>query len=290
METNNNNSNNYKHLPPISSEALLQELDTLRDAVMSVSAEHSQSPKLLAIVRLLSGFDRKDWAELAEKFSLGQWLAIDLQSSSTQNLCALYEEMKDLAFQKDHDPLTSLPNRRMFLRNLEVEMQRQERYNADLSIASLDLDHFKKVNDTYGHAVGDEVLKRLGQKLLASKRAYDTAARLGGEEFALLLPGAGGMRAAAIVQRILNEFREEPFRAPNGEEFYVTFSAGITSAKTDEHNSLEDILAAADKALYEAKNTGRNRIVTTSISKNELEKKSMVHNNEKHFLFTGAHK
>ena len=289
MDNNNNKPRNNKRQHPISSEALLQELDTLRDAVMSISAEHKQSPKLLAIVRLLSGFDRQDWTELAEKFSLGQWLALDLHNSSTQNLCALYEEMQDLAFQKDHDPLTSLPNRRMFLRNLEVEIQRRERYNADLSVASIDLDRFKNVNDTYGHAVGDEVLKRLGAHLLSSKRPYDTAARMGGEEFALLLPGASSMRANAIVQRILNEFRETPFYAPNGEKFFVTFSAGITSIKDGFSHDLEDILAAADKAMYEAKNSGRNRIVTSLLSNEDLEKKSMVQSNEKHFLFTGAH-
>ena len=289
MHNNNINQHNKKRQQSISSESLLQELDALRDAVMSVSAEHSQSPKLLAIVRLLSGFDRQDWSELAEKFSLGQWLALDLNSASTQNLRALYDEMQDLAFQKDHDSLTSLPNRRMFLRNLEVEIQRGERYNADLSVASIDLDRFKNVNDSYGHAVGDEVLKRLGAHLLSSKRPYDTAARMGGEEFALLLPGASSIRASAIVQRILNEFREIPFYAPNGEEFYVTFSAGITSIKDGISHDVERILEAADKAMYKAKNTGRNRIVSSLLSSEDLEKKSMVHSNEKHFLFTGAH-
>ena len=290
MDNNNNKPHNNKQPLHVSSESLLRELDTLRDAVISLSAEHKQGPKLLAIVRLLSGFDRKDWTELAEKFNLGQWLALDLNSSSTQNLSALYEEIQDLAFQKDHDPLTSLPNRRMFLRNLEVEIQRRERYNADLSVASIDLDFFKKVNDAYGHAVGDEVLKRLGAHLLSSKRPYDTAARMGGEEFALLLPGASSMRANAIVQRILNEFREIPFNAPNGEVFYVTFSAGITSIKDGISHDLEKILEAADKAMYKAKNSGRNRIVSTLLSNEELEKKSMVQSNEKHFLFTGAHK
>ena len=290
MDNNNNKPHNSAHPLPISSESLLQELDTLRDAVMSVSAEQSQSPKLLAIVRLLSGFDRKNWIELAEKFNLGQWLVLDLHNSSTQNLSALYEEMQDLAFQKDHDPLTSLPNRRMFLRNLEVEIQRRERYNADLSVASIDLDRFKNVNDTYGHIVGDEVLRRLGEHLLSSKRPYDTAARMGGEEFALLLPGASSMRANAIVQRILSEFREIPFCAPNGETFYVTFSAGIISIKDGISHDLEKILEAADKAMYMAKNSGRNRIVSALLSNEDMEKKSMVHSNEKHFLFTGAHK
>ncbi len=91
MDNNNNEPHNNKQPLPISSESLLQELDTLRDAVISLSAEHKQGPKLLAIVRLLSGFDRKDWTELAEKFNLGQWLALDLNSSSTPNLSVLYE-------------------------------------------------------------------------------------------------------------------------------------------------------------------------------------------------------
>lgn len=282
--------NKTNKTPAVISETLLQELEALRDAIVSLSGTHNNNEKMLAIVRLLSGFSREDWHRLAEKYGLGQWLAIDLNESNTQNLTALYEEMNELAFQKDHDPLTSLPNRRMFMRSFEIELQRRERYNADLSVVSLDIDHFKVVNDTWGHAVGDEVLKELGKKLITSKRIYDIAARIGGEEFAMLLPGSGAHRAQFIVQRILNDFRETPFIAPDGTQFNVTFSAGITSVKGSKTTKIDEILNIADKALYQAKNSGRNKIVVIPPIKEIVDKKSMVHSDEKHFLFTGIHK
>lgn len=287
------NTKELSLLPPASTESLLQELDALHSAIIALNCTEScpdDSTDLLAIVRLLSGVTRKDWAGLADKYNLGQWLALDLNKPTTQNLSDLYEQMRELAFQKDHDPLTGLPNRRMFMRNFQVEMERQERQQTGLSLVSIDLDHFKKVNDTWGHSVGDQVLKQLAETLVKSKRVYDTAARLGGEEFALLLPGAPQPRAMAIVQRILNNFRSTPFVLQDGSKFYVTFSAGIASVKGGVMQDIEQIMDVADKALYEAKNTGRNKIVATDILIEEEIRKSMVHSDEKHFLFFGKHK
>lgn len=116
-----------------------------------------------------------------------------------------------------------------------------------------------------------------------------TLRRLGGEEFALLLPGASEVRARAITQRILNTFRTTPFYSQDGTEFFVTFSAGIASIKGEAAYNMEKILNVADKALYEAKNTGRNKIIATQVLGDEEFKKSMVHSDEKHFLFFGKH-
>ena len=288
--------NKNSNIPPpvASTEALLQEFEALHDAIVAQGCDEGcisdGSPELLAIVRLVSGLTSKEWAAIAEKYNLGHWLALDLNMPSTHNLAVLYEDMRELAFQKDHDPLTGLPNRRMFMRNFQVELERQQRQHSDLSLASIDLDHFKRVNDTWGHGMGDVVLKRLGEKLMSSKRSYDTAARLGGEEFALLLPGAGQNRAKAIVQRVLNEFRTEKFNTQTGEEFSITFSAGIASVKNGGQHSLEYILDVADRALYDAKNKGRNKIVATHVSVEDETKKIMVHSDEKHFLFFGKHR
>ncbi len=112
---------------------------------------------------------------------------------------------------------------------------------------------------------------------------------MGGEEFSLLLPGASEARARAITQRILNTFRTTPFHSQDGTEFFVTFSAGIVSIKGGIAYNMEKILDVADKALYEAKNTGRNKIIATQILGEDELKKSMVHSDEKYFLFFGKH-
>ena len=195
-----------KETPKLSEDSanlLLQELDSLHSAIIELSCTEAcanDGTNLMAIVRLLPGATRQEWLEISEKYNLGQWLAIDLKKNTTRNLLELYEQMQQLAFQKDHDQLTGLPNRRMFMRTFQVELERQERQRSNLSLVSLDLDHFKNVNDSWGHAVGDVVLKGLADALSNSKRAYDTAARMGGEEFSLLLPGASEARARAITQ------------------------------------------------------------------------------------------
>ena len=294
MQNNNDNTPLPVAGPLASTEALLQEFESLRNAILALgcndSCLESDSKNLLAIVRLVSGVTAKEWWGIADKYNLGHWLALDLNKPSTHNLAVLYEDMRELAFQKDHDPLTGLPNRRLFMRTFQIELERQHRQHSHLSVASIDLDHFKRVNDTWGHAMGDIVLQRLGEKLLSSKRGYDTAARIGGEEFSMLLPGASQNRAQAIVQRILNEFREEKFTTQTGEEFSITFSAGIASLIGADEYDMEYILDVADKALYEAKNTGRNRIVATHVSAKDETRKSMVHSDEKHFLFFGKHR
>lgn len=287
------NNNTPSTFSPALTKSLLQEFDALRNAIISLNCTEAcmdNSTDLLAVVRLLSGITRKEWAELAEKYNLGHWLALDMKKPATQNLTELYDQMRELAFQKDHDPLTGLPNRRLFMRNFQVELERQERQQTGLSMVSIDLDHFKRINDTWGHGAGDLVLKRLADTLAHSKRVYDTTARLGGEEFALLLPGAPQTRAKAIVQRILNNFRSTPFVLQDGSKFFVTFSAGIASIRGDVKQSIEQIMDVADKALYEAKHSGRNRIVATDILIEGEIKKSMVHSDEKHFLFFGKHK
>jgi diguanylate cyclase (GGDEF)-like protein len=124
----------------------------------------------------------------------------------------------------------------------------------------LDLDNFKRINDTYGHAVGDQVLRRLGKTLLKTFRAEDVVARWGGEEFAV---GMFGMPLQDAVQRMtgmLEAFREELFTTPGGMEFRVTFSAGVAQYPED-GLELQSLYRSADKALYQAKRAGRDRVL-----------------------------
>ncbi len=157
------------------------------------------------------------------------------------------------------DPLTKLSNRRKFTQVYNDEMARIDRREESLSLLLLDLDHFKKVNDTYGHKVGDEVLQATGKYLQTHCRPYDTAARWGGEEFIILLPNTSEPDALDIADRIRNDFYSG---VKLSTEVKLTVSIGV--CQYQKGDSLETFTERADKALYEAKNSGRNRAVASS--------------------------
>lgn len=159
------------------------------------------------------------------------------------------------------DPLTGLLNRRGFDESFELELERARRASGRLSVILLDLDHFKVVNDRFGHVSGDEALERLGAVLVTTKRQIDTAARVGGEEFALLLPGADAPGAFSLCERMRTRVAE----TFSSERFPLTVSLGVASFALD-GTTASELLAAADRALYEAKRLGRNRTVANSPS------------------------
>ncbi|MGJ3522229.1 GGDEF domain-containing protein [Nitratidesulfovibrio sp. D1] len=278
---------------------LLGELDALRRALAEEAARHAapagEDPTdaeradgpLLAVARLFPGMTRQRWLALAEEHGLRQWFAIDLDKSSNFNLRELQKAVEELAHQRDHDPLTGLMNRRAFLRQVELELQRVHRGGAEICLAMVDLDDFKRVNDTWGHACGDLVLRRTADLLRDATRAYDVAARIGGEEFVLLLPGASPMRAQALLERLLQEMRGEDFTC-RGETFRVTFSAGIAGCRGATACRAEDLLDRADKALYEAKTSGKARVRVHRLpGVPDYDRSTMVQSDEKQFLFSG---
>jgi diguanylate cyclase (GGDEF)-like protein len=157
------------------------------------------------------------------------------------------------------DALTGLYNRRHFGKALEQCFAEARRYDKDLSCVMIDLDSYKKLNDTYGHQVGDQLLMLAGRTITANKRTMDVAARYGGDEFVLLLPHASGEEAAAVAGRI----REEFFRGSGQilkRETGVTMSIGIGSLKQNAPAHADQLVSLADAALYVAKDGGRNRI------------------------------
>lgn len=157
------------------------------------------------------------------------------------------------------DPLTGLANRRKSEEVAQHFLRLAARKEQPFSLAVIDLDHFKAVNDRAGHAAGDEVLQRIARLLLRSFRAEDVVARWGGEEFVI---GMFGMEKGAGVQRltqVLGRFSQERFEGPDGEEFSVTFSAGIAEFPRD-GRELPDLYRLADQALYQAKEEGRARV------------------------------
>ncbi|MGX4804875.1 diguanylate cyclase [Bradyrhizobium guangdongense] len=157
------------------------------------------------------------------------------------------------------DSLTGLSNRRHFLESLDAEWSRFQRYYRSVSVLMLDIDHFKSVNDRYGHAVGDEAIKAVAEACLAGKRKSDLVGRIGGEEFAVLLPETSLSRAKIVAERIRKHVMAARLNT-HQVQFGVTVSIGIAEA-TVSMSGIDALMRAADDALYRAKAEGRNRCV-----------------------------
>jgi diguanylate cyclase (GGDEF)-like protein len=158
-----------------------------------------------------------------------------------------------------YDTLTSLFNRRHFEERLSAETQKAFEGNSNLSIIMVDIDHFKMVNDTFGHAGGDKVLCEVASLLKSSVRVYDTVARYGGEEFVLLLPGASLDPTAVVAERIRRSVGNTPFEIGQA-QVHLTISLGISNFPIHHAKSKEELVKMADLALYDAKRGGRNRV------------------------------
>jgi len=170
------------------------------------------------------------------------------------HILRLMEEARNLA---RTDALTTLMNRRAFTEASDRELARAERYALPISVCILDVDHFKRVNDTHGHAAGDAVLVGLARMLKTMARRSDLTGRWGGEEFVLLFPQTGDAGARIAAERVRRAVAEATFPSPAG-DLKVTVSIGISGARPP--YTLEAAVANADKALYTAKSRGRNRV------------------------------
>ena len=165
------------------------------------------------------------------------------------------------SYQAEHDLLTGLPNRRSVLEHLDRQLNRAVREKTSLAVILADVDHFKKVNDTYGHQAGDAVLKRMAQILPLELRPYDAIGRIGGEEFLLVTPNCDGETAKEIANRIRVRILQEAFTSLLfTQNFHVTCSFGI-AISDGTTVSVDALLASADRALYAAKGSGRNNVV-----------------------------
>ena len=158
------------------------------------------------------------------------------------------------------DGLTGIGNRSCFDERIVEELSHRDRMGSDLTVALCDIDHFKKVNDSYGHAAGDEVIRGIAKLFIRLLRKKDIACRIGGEEFAILLRDTNITRAIPVLDRIRKQL--ERIRWPVHPEHHVTCSFGVCDLPAGDVQNPEDWLKTADDALYAAKHAGRNRICT----------------------------
>jgi len=191
-------------------------------------------------------------AELNARLQVGNRM-LDLQQE-------LNNAKEAMAFQANHDALTGLFNRRAIMEAMERELERTKRNTQPLYIGMCDIDHFKTVNDTYGHLAGDAILQEVARRFNAALRPYDLVGRYGGEEFLILL-NSDESHVQELFERIRKTIEAEAF-VYEQESLQVTISCGVTqfSPPKDKRNATE-LLATADTALYEAKKSGRNKTI-----------------------------
>ncbi len=168
----------------------------------------------------------------------------------------LKEELKKLSITDD---LTGLYNARHFYKQLEMEIERSNRYNHPLSLLLLDIDHFKMYNDTYGHLEGNTVLSTTGKVIEGCLRTLDSAYRFGGEEFTIILPETDGKKAYHVAKRISSAIRSKQFSPKPGKSVGITVSIGIAEYK--KNKDMASLIKCADMAMFSAKEQGRNLII-----------------------------
>jgi two-component system, cell cycle response regulator len=185
--------------------------------------------------------------------------------SRIHNIGYVAEKMTEVEKLLVRDYLTGLYNRKFFMERFMEEIAWASRYREPLSFIILDIDHFKKINDTYGHSCGDEVLKQLAGVLTGLLRAHDVLARYGGEEFVVLLSNTSAEDAYAIGDKLRAGVQVTEFNfGPSGGRIPVTISLGVATSEDVVDLSAESLINRADAALYQAKAAGRNRVVSAA--------------------------
>ncbi|WP_086934776.1 GGDEF domain-containing protein [Agarilytica rhodophyticola] len=242
MRTNMENSNNVDELKL----AVSDHLGVIQDALGDYDANKKNSDSITDQLKSL----------------INQVQSIESESKKTK---ALLEEERHRA---THDALTGLPNREAYNERSFQELQRFNRYKRSLTLAVCDIDHFKKINDTYGHQAGDKVLKLIAQLISTRLRKVDFVARYGGEEFVTLMPETEPEQAVSVLDKIRAVIGKTPFKF-KGNPVKITISFGLASFNEDD--SVESVFERADKALYRAKNQGRNQCVIAGDAEEKTE-------------------
>jgi diguanylate cyclase (GGDEF)-like protein len=208
---------------------------------------------------LIEAFEKGAVDYVTKPFKIPELLArvkthLDLKRTQDE-LKKAYAEMEKLA---TTDPLTNINNRRSILACGEQEFERYQRYKCQFSVIILDIDHFKKVNDNYGHDVGDKVLVKVAHLLQKSIRIVDQIGRFGGEEFLIILPKSSLKDAILVAERLRKSVEQLSFNTSDP-SFKVTISLGVDSCQATDEN-IDQIIKRADQALFVAKDNGRNQV------------------------------
>ncbi|MGE3961490.1 MAG: GGDEF domain-containing protein [Dehalococcoidia bacterium] len=222
----------------------------------------------------LLGIEDQYWALafVALALGLGGQLVINSRAAfrRERNLVRTAAQLREVSAELDRlartDALTGIANRRAYFDLLGIEFRRSRRYGRELSVLMLDLDHFKGVNDRWGHPFGDHVLRQTAAVVTANVRESDILGRYGGEEFALALPETGEEAALAVGEKLraaveAHEFRTETTPPPGEAAVRLTISIGVASLPIEADQDEVELIGRADQALYEAKRTGRNRVI-----------------------------
>lgn len=189
------------------------------------------------------------------------WLMAIMVSTAVFILRRVHYLQAELDRQATTDFLTGIPNRRHFMEMVHREAKRTARYFTEFALAIVDLDRFKNINDTYGHEMGDEVLKKFCVVCQQTLRVSDAIGRIGGEEFAILFPNTRLADATDVLERVRVAVEQIEMATPQGQPLRITASFGLTTYMF-EKNELDMLFTKADEALYRAKNSGRNRVCT----------------------------
>ncbi len=203
--------------------------------------------------------------EYERQLVTGKWMQCRGSPIEGGGYLAVYKDITERKIIHDRlaelattDPLTGISNRRGFMNLADSEFERTRRYNRPLSFLLMDIDHFKSVNDNYGHGIGDEVICSVVNVCQKSLRGSDKIARYGGEEFIVMLPETNADVAVLLAERLRKDVADASVMTES-DELHVTISIGITMVN-QKHGTFEDVIAAADEALYEAKHGGRNQV------------------------------
>lgn len=217
------------------------------------------------IILSFNGSEIEDFmdAGFIHGFSLIALQFITVTSCFSLTISASQQLAKKLAVQATIDSLTDIYNRRAFDELAVKEVFRAQREITPISLILMDIDLFKKVNDNYGHQVGDKVLQEFSLRLQRSLRQYDILARYGGEEFVLLLPDSDSETATIIAEKLRTTIAYPIFLLDDGTQLHITASFGVATNQ-GEHIKWEQLMSLADKALYQAKESGRNRVILHS--------------------------
>ncbi|MEM7757798.1 MAG: GGDEF domain-containing protein [Cyanobacteria bacterium P01_A01_bin.40] len=198
------------------------------------------------------------------------WLVSSLSLQTAEDM----QRLSFLEYENITDPLTELYNRRYLERQLQREIEIAQRYELPLSILLIDADHFKLINDNYGHQIGDLALCHLSKLIRTTIRHSDIAARYGGEEFLIIAPSTSSLVATALAEKLCQSIESHSLALPENfqepREIQITVSIGVVSLGNQANNS-KKLFIAADKALYQAKQEGRNRVVVSSLNTAKLQ-------------------